>query len=73
MVWSVALICSPAKGRAELLRISLREVEVAPDVNLALIAEKIQGYSGADITNVCRSASHPQGCMKFHSNFLSVC
>ncbi|XP_031427649.1 katanin p60 ATPase-containing subunit A-like 1 [Clupea harengus] len=46
-----------AKGRAELLRISLREVEVAPDVNLALIAEKIQGYSGADITNVCRDAA----------------
>ncbi|KAG7484423.1 hypothetical protein MATL_G00049160 [Megalops atlanticus] len=46
-----------AKGRAELLRINLREVEVAPDVDLALIAEKIQGYSGADITNVCRDAS----------------
>uniref|UniRef100_A0A8D0CN45 Katanin p60 ATPase-containing subunit A1 n=1 Tax=Scleropages formosus TaxID=113540 RepID=A0A8D0CN45_SCLFO len=46
-----------AKGRAELLKINLREVEVAPDVDLALIAEKIQGYSGADITNVCRDAS----------------
>ncbi|XP_063059700.1 katanin p60 ATPase-containing subunit A-like 1 [Engraulis encrasicolus] len=46
-----------AKGRAELLRINLREVEVAPDVDLALIAEKIQGYSGADITNVCRDAA----------------
>ncbi|KAJ8275544.1 hypothetical protein COCON_G00072960 [Conger conger] len=46
-----------AQGRAELLRINLREVDVAPDVDLALIAEKIQGYSGADITNVCRDAS----------------
>ncbi|XP_018610576.1 katanin p60 ATPase-containing subunit A-like 1 isoform X2 [Scleropages formosus] len=46
-----------AKGRAELLKINLREVEVAPDVDLAIIAEKIQGYSGADITNVCRDAS----------------
>ncbi|XP_030648916.1 katanin p60 ATPase-containing subunit A-like 1 [Chanos chanos] len=46
-----------AKGRAELLKISLREVELAPDVDLALIAEKIEGYSGADITNVCRDAS----------------
>ncbi|KAK0137663.1 Katanin p60 ATPase-containing subunit A-like 1 [Merluccius polli] len=43
-----------AVGRIELLRINLREVEVAADVDLALIAEKIQGYSGADITNVCR-------------------
>ncbi|KAI4895184.1 hypothetical protein NFI96_023707 [Prochilodus magdalenae] len=46
-----------AKGRAELLKISLREVDVAPDVDLAVIAEKIEGYSGADITNVCRDAS----------------
>uniref|UniRef100_A0A8B9HFY1 Katanin catalytic subunit A1 like 1 n=1 Tax=Astyanax mexicanus TaxID=7994 RepID=A0A8B9HFY1_ASTMX len=46
-----------AKGRAELLKISLREVEVASDVDLAVIAEQIEGYSGADITNVCRDAS----------------
>ncbi|XP_023683475.2 katanin p60 ATPase-containing subunit A-like 1 [Paramormyrops kingsleyae] len=46
-----------AKGRAELLKINLREVDLAPDVNLALIAENIQGYSGADITSVCRDAS----------------
>lgn len=43
-----------AVGRVELLKINLREVEVAPDVDLDLIAEKIEGYSGADITNVCR-------------------
>ena len=41
-------------GRVELLKINLREVEVADDVDLDLIAEKIEGYSGADITNVCR-------------------
>ncbi|XP_068602204.1 katanin p60 ATPase-containing subunit A-like 1 [Brachionichthys hirsutus] len=46
-----------AVGRVELLRISLREVEVAADVDLDLIAEKTEGYSGADITNVCRDAS----------------
>lgn len=43
-----------AVGRVELLRINLREVDLATDVNLDLIAEKIEGYSGADITNVCR-------------------
>ncbi|XP_017265618.1 katanin p60 ATPase-containing subunit A-like 1 isoform X2 [Kryptolebias marmoratus] len=42
-----------AEGRAELLKINLREVELAPDVDLDLIAEKIEGYSGADITNIC--------------------
>uniref|UniRef100_A0A8D2ZK80 Katanin p60 ATPase-containing subunit A1 n=1 Tax=Scophthalmus maximus TaxID=52904 RepID=A0A8D2ZK80_SCOMX len=46
-----------AVGRAELLKINLREVDVAADVDLDLIAEKIEGYSGADITNVCRDAS----------------
>uniref|UniRef100_A0A3P8S5L6 Katanin p60 ATPase-containing subunit A1 n=1 Tax=Amphiprion percula TaxID=161767 RepID=A0A3P8S5L6_AMPPE len=46
-----------AEGRVELLKINLREVEVAADVDLDLIAEKIEGYSGADITNVCRDAS----------------
>ncbi|XP_064413910.1 katanin p60 ATPase-containing subunit A-like 1 [Latimeria chalumnae] len=45
------------KGRAELLKINLREVDLAPDVNLEVIAEKIEGYSGADITNVCRDAA----------------
>lgn len=45
---------SVAEGRVELLKINLREVEVAADVDLDLIAEKIEGYSGADITNVCR-------------------
>lgn len=44
-----------AVGRVELLKINLREVDLAPDVDLDLIAEKIEGYSGADITNVCRS------------------
>ncbi|XP_073899719.1 katanin p60 ATPase-containing subunit A-like 1 isoform X3 [Castor canadensis] len=46
-----------AKGRTELLKINLREVELDPDIQLEDIAEKIEGYSGADITNVCRDAS----------------
>ena len=46
-----------ADGREALLRINLKEVELADDVNLKLIAEKLEGYSGADITNVCRDAA----------------
>lgn len=37
-----------------MLRINLREVKVDLSVNLADIAKKLEGYSGADITNVCR-------------------
>ncbi|XP_034017571.1 katanin p60 ATPase-containing subunit A1-like [Thalassophryne amazonica] len=46
-----------AKGRVELLRISLKELELADDVNLDKIGEQMEGYSGADITNVCRDAA----------------
>ncbi|XP_060609525.1 katanin p60 ATPase-containing subunit A1 [Anolis sagrei] len=46
-----------AKGREELLRINLRELELAGDVDLPTIAQNMDGYSGADITNVCRDAS----------------
>ncbi|XP_023148402.2 katanin p60 ATPase-containing subunit A1 isoform X2 [Amphiprion ocellaris] len=45
------------KGRVELLRINLKELELANNVDLDKIAEQMEGYSGADITNVCRDAS----------------
>ncbi|XP_075059356.1 katanin p60 ATPase-containing subunit A1 isoform X2 [Mixophyes fleayi] len=46
-----------ANGRGELLRINLRELELANNVDIESIAENMDGYSGADITNVCRDAS----------------
>uniref|UniRef100_UPI00398F3FA3 katanin p60 ATPase-containing subunit A-like 1 n=1 Tax=Pristiophorus japonicus TaxID=55135 RepID=UPI00398F3FA3 len=46
-----------ANGRAELLKINLRGVDVALGVDVTAIADKMEGYSGADITNVCRDAS----------------
>ncbi|CAI5685014.1 unnamed protein product [Oreochromis niloticus] len=46
-----------AKGRVELLKTNLRELELASDVDLDKIAEQMEGYTGADITNVCRDAS----------------
>jgi katanin p60 ATPase-containing subunit A1 len=42
------------EGREALLKINLREVKLEPNVNLKDIASKLKGYSGADITNVCR-------------------
>lgn len=44
-------------GREQLLKINLKTVPLASDVNLLEIAKKMDGYSGADITNVCRDAS----------------
>lgn len=43
-------------GREALLRINLREVEQAAELDVSEIAEEMDGYSGADITNVCRDA-----------------
>eukprot|EP00096_Caligus_rogercresseyi_P004071 TRINITY_DN18208_c0_g1_i1.p1 TRINITY_DN18208_c0_g1~~TRINITY_DN18208_c0_g1_i1.p1 ORF type:complete len:519 (+),score=203.92 TRINITY_DN18208_c0_g1_i1:76-1632(+) len=45
------------EGREALLKINLKEVKISEDVVLKNIAGKLGGYSGADITNVCRDAS----------------
>ena len=45
---------SAAVGREELLKINLREVKLGSDSDLSKIAHDMEGYSGADITNVCR-------------------
>ncbi|XP_020912273.1 katanin p60 ATPase-containing subunit A-like 1 [Exaiptasia diaphana] len=45
------------EGRLELLKINLRGVNMSDDVVLEEVADKLDGYSGADITNVCRDAS----------------
>ncbi|XP_011312607.1 katanin p60 ATPase-containing subunit A-like 1 [Fopius arisanus] len=45
------------EGREALLKINLRDVKVDTSVNHADIARRLEGYSGADITNVCRDAS----------------
>ena len=44
-------------GRESLLQINLREVALAADVDLKAIASSLEGYSGADVTTVCRDAS----------------
>ena len=42
------------EGRRQLLDINLKGVPLKDDVDLDEIATKLEGYSGADITNVCR-------------------
>lgn len=45
---------STVEGRVELLKINLKGVPQNPNMDLKAIAENLNGYSGADITNVCR-------------------
>jgi len=45
------------EGRRQLLDICLKEIKLAPDVSLDVIADMLEGYSGADINNVCRDAA----------------
>ncbi|KAJ3683421.1 hypothetical protein LUZ60_013648 [Juncus effusus] len=45
------------ESRKELIRINLRTVEVSEDVNIDDVAKRTDGYSGDDLTNVCRDAS----------------
>ncbi|XP_073048392.1 katanin p60 ATPase-containing subunit A1-like [Primulina eburnea] len=46
-----------AESRKELIRINLKTVEVAADVDIDEVARRSEGYSGDDLTNVCRDAS----------------
>ncbi|KAI9208500.1 P-loop containing nucleoside triphosphate hydrolase protein [Polychytrium aggregatum] len=45
------------ESRRELLRINLQSIPVGVDVNMDDLATRVEGYSGADITNICRDAS----------------
>ncbi|KAJ3190631.1 Katanin p60 ATPase-containing subunit A-like 1 [Irineochytrium annulatum] len=46
-----------AESRRELLKINLQAIKVEADLNIDDLADKLEGYSGADITNICRDAS----------------
>ncbi len=45
------------EGRKELFKINMKGVDVEPDVDFDELAAKCEGYSGADVANVCRDAS----------------
>ncbi|XP_033635164.1 katanin p60 ATPase-containing subunit A1-like isoform X2 [Asterias rubens] len=44
-------------GREQLLHINTRDVPLEDGIDMKSVAETLEGYSGADITNVCRDAS----------------
>ena len=53
--------------RREILEVTLAENRLGGDVNLTKIAEKLEGYTGSDLKEVCREAvvqiSHEQARM----------
>lgn len=51
------LLVVDLESRKELLRINLTDITIDTDVNMDDLAARLEGYSGADITNICRDAS----------------
>ncbi|KAJ4968151.1 hypothetical protein NE237_014852 [Protea cynaroides] len=47
-----------APNREKILRVILTKEEMAPDVDLAAIANMTDGYSGSDLKNLCVMAAH---------------
>ena len=53
------MIGAPDKtGRRKILEIHTKNMPLAPDVNLDLLAEVTTGFTGADIASLCREAGH---------------
>ncbi len=50
-------------ARQDLIRLSLAGVQVAPGVALDDVARRTEGYSGDDLTNICRDASACSGVL----------
>lgn len=44
-------------GRKQLFDINLKGIQLAEDLNFDELTQKTKGYSGADISNVCRDAA----------------
>ena len=44
-------------GRKEIFHVHLRDVKIADDVDVDLLARQTPGFSGADIANVCNEAA----------------
>jgi cell division protease FtsH len=45
------------KGRLAILKIHTRNLRLAPDVNLEIVAQRTSGFVGADLSNICNEAA----------------
>ena len=53
----VAIDRPDIKGREQILKVHARNVMLAPDVDLALVAAKTPGFAGADLANIVNEAA----------------
>jgi transitional endoplasmic reticulum ATPase len=44
-------------ARRKILELNLKDIPLAPDVDLDALAERLKGYSGADVAYLCRKVS----------------
>ena len=69
---------SDAESRLKILQVHTREMPLAKDVNLKEIAQKAEGYVGADLENLCREAGmvayreNPDATEVAQKHFLSA-
>ena len=74
MLEANGILLPSVDGRRSLLDINLKEVKVADDCDLSEIARLTEGYSGADITNVCRYIWYMCICAwKWKGRFQNAC
>jgi cell division protease FtsH len=45
------------QGRQDILRIHTRDLPLAPDIDLGILARSTTGFSGADLANLCNEAA----------------
>jgi len=45
------------KGREEILRVHTKKIKLAKEIDLAAIAKKTPGFSGADLENLCNEGA----------------
>jgi transitional endoplasmic reticulum ATPase len=45
------------KARQKILEINLKDVPLAPDVELDELSKRLEGYSGADVAYLCRKVA----------------
>ncbi|MGD9878514.1 MAG: ATP-dependent zinc metalloprotease FtsH [Reyranella sp.] len=53
----VAIDRPDVRGREEILRVHVRHVTLAPDVDLKVVAAKTAGFAGADLANIVNEAA----------------